>query len=160
MAEITCDKCGHQWQSRTPNPIKCPRCQHLRRKTLPAILRFKVLTRDNFTCVKCGFSNAEGIGLQAHHIVPQSQNGKSVIENLETLCVSCHDEKHRVGKTKFYKSRTYSWSVEVVEAFDRAQAEGVSPNQLVKRLLGLNGDETSDEPPARELLVELDGDEG
>ena len=26
----TCEKCGHEWIMRVTNPIKCPKCGHIR----------------------------------------------------------------------------------------------------------------------------------
>jgi 5-methylcytosine-specific restriction endonuclease McrA len=34
--------------------------------------------------------------LQVHHMKPRSQLGGDVIQNLITLCVSCHQRRHRV----------------------------------------------------------------
>ena len=64
-----------------------------------------------------------------------------------------------------YQSKTWSLSDEVVAAVERAKDErGESPNQYLKRLLKMErtalatGSYMVDDPPARELLVELDGE--
>lgn len=54
--------------------------------------RFKVMERDDFTCVKCGRSPAteKGVRLEVDHIIPYSKGGETVIENLQTLCRECN----------------------------------------------------------------------
>jgi hypothetical protein len=56
-------------------------------------LRWKVFQRDRFRCVKCGASPANDLGckqLHADHILPFSKGGKTVLENLQTLCERCN----------------------------------------------------------------------
>lgn len=55
-------------------------------------LRFRVMQRDNFRCVLCGRSPANNLGLelQIDHIIPYSQNGPTILENLRTLCKDCN----------------------------------------------------------------------
>lgn len=55
-------------------------------------LRFKVLSRDNFKCQACGASPATTPSTILHvdHIIPWSQGGETVIDNLQTLCSDCN----------------------------------------------------------------------
>jgi hypothetical protein len=55
-------------------------------------LRLKLLNRDNFKCVLCGKSPATDFGTKLHidHIIPFSKRGKSIFENLQTLCEECN----------------------------------------------------------------------
>lgn len=55
-------------------------------------LRWKILKRDNFSCVKCGKSPAKDPSIELHvdHIIPWSKGGETVFENLETLCSICN----------------------------------------------------------------------
>lgn len=55
-------------------------------------LRYEVLKRDNFRCVLCGASPAISLGCILHvdHIIPYSKGGKTVAENLRTLCEQCN----------------------------------------------------------------------
>lgn len=55
-------------------------------------LRFQVLKRDSFTCVQCGASPAKDRGVELHvdHIKPWSKGGKTIYENLQTLCSKCN----------------------------------------------------------------------
>lgn len=64
-----------------------------------------------------------------------------------------------------YQSKTWSLSDEVVAAVEKARDErGESPNRYLMRLIAIErtlqivGSNTADNPPARELLVELDGE--
>lgn len=75
-----------------------------RRKTkrMSRGMRYRVLQRDNFTCVLCGIS-AEGGGLlQVDHIVALVNGGNDSLGNLRTLCVSCN-----VGKREAEKEGTF-----------------------------------------------------
>ncbi|MDR0462325.1 MAG: HNH endonuclease [Christensenellaceae bacterium] len=62
------------------------------RRAVGARLRYKVLEKDNFKCVKCGASPATDAGVVLHidHIVPFSKGGETVCENLQTLCSKCN----------------------------------------------------------------------
>jgi hypothetical protein len=55
-------------------------------------LRWHVLQRDRFTCRACGASPANTLGVELHvdHIVPWSKEGKTVLQNLQTLCSVCN----------------------------------------------------------------------
>jgi predicted restriction endonuclease len=55
-------------------------------------LRFKVLKRDNFSCVQCGASPAKNpvVVLHIDHIKPWSKGGETEISNLQTLCQNCN----------------------------------------------------------------------
>lgn len=55
-------------------------------------LRYKVLSRDKFKCVRCGASPATDPICRLHidHIVPFSRGGKTTLENLQTLCEKCN----------------------------------------------------------------------
>jgi len=50
-------------------------------------IRYLVYLRDNFTCQDCGI---KGIGLDIHHKVPFLINRDNSLNNLITLCRSCH----------------------------------------------------------------------
>lgn len=63
-------------------------------------LRWHVLQRDRFTCLACGKSPAltPGVELHVDHITPWSKGGKTVLENLQTLCSACN-----LGKSNVYE---------------------------------------------------------
>lgn len=58
--------------------------------------RRSVYQRDNYQCQNCGaqggpHGNAE---LHAHHVVPKSKGGTHQLNNLTTMCSTCHDAIH------------------------------------------------------------------
>ena len=61
-------------------------------RQVPLGLRYQVLRRDQFRCVLCGRSPATTIGCDLHvdHIVPFSRGGKTLLENLQSLCSVCN----------------------------------------------------------------------
>lgn len=55
-------------------------------------LRKAAIERDGGKCVKCGST----VRLEADHIIPASEGGVEMsLENIQTLCHSCHKEKTR-----------------------------------------------------------------
>lgn len=69
------------------------------RRELSLSLRYEVLRRDNFRCVRCGRSPASERGVELHvdHVRPWSKDGRSTLENLQTLCSACN-----LGKSSRY----------------------------------------------------------
>jgi len=65
------------------------------RETIPLNVRWKILKKDNYTCVKCGQSPAKNndIELEIDHILPVAKGGTNDIENLQTLCRNCNQGK-------------------------------------------------------------------
>lgn len=53
-------------------------------------MRFAIYSRDGYRCCKCGKTTDD---LEIDHIYPISKGGKSVPENLQTLCHSCNYKK-------------------------------------------------------------------
>lgn len=55
-------------------------------------LRFLVMRRDNFKCRNCGRSPATDAGVVLHidHVTAWANGGKTVFENLQTLCSDCN----------------------------------------------------------------------
>jgi 5-methylcytosine-specific restriction endonuclease McrA len=62
------------------------------RREVPLGLRWAVIVRDRCRCVLCGRSPATHVGVSLHvdHVVPFSKGGKTIIENLRTLCDDCN----------------------------------------------------------------------
>lgn len=52
-------------------------------------LRWEILERDHFTCKACGRS-APDVKLHVDHKIPIAMGGKTVTENLHTLCAACN----------------------------------------------------------------------
>ena len=62
-------------------------------------VRLKVLERDNYTCLWCGYVGGAKISyengvhaLVAHHVHERRFGGVAEIANLITLCMSCHNK--------------------------------------------------------------------
>jgi len=64
--------------------------KRLKGKKLIALYR-RAYERDGGLC-KCG--RFVEPGTPPHHSVFRSQGGGDVLENLETLCLECHSQKH------------------------------------------------------------------
>jgi hypothetical protein len=58
-------------------------------------MKFRVMRRDNFKCVKCGRAPAteHGLRLEVDHILAWSGGGETFEENLQTLCYNCNRGK-------------------------------------------------------------------
>ncbi len=66
--------------------------RHKTRREISWRLRFIVMRRDNFKCKCCGRSPATDskIILHVDHVIPYSNGGETVLENLQTLCSVCN----------------------------------------------------------------------
>lgn len=62
-------------------------------------IREQVLFRDGRMCIQCGSED----GLQVDHIVERQHGGGDQLDNLQTLCSTCH--KSKVGGL-FYTAPT------------------------------------------------------
>lgn len=60
------------------------------RDALGAGLRYNILERDEYRCQICGATASDGAALHVDHKIPVAQGGKSVPENLQTLCDFCN----------------------------------------------------------------------
>lgn len=61
-------------------------------RSIPLKLRWDVLKRDKYFCIKCG-RRPPDVELQVDHIIPKSRGGHTSIENLQTLCFDCNQGK-------------------------------------------------------------------
>lgn len=66
--------------------------KHKTNRAISLSLRYKILKRDDFKCVKCGKSPATSPKTILHidHIKPYSKGGETVLENLQTMCSDCN----------------------------------------------------------------------
>ena len=53
-------------------------------------MRYDVLARDGYRCVRCGATAEMGAVLHVDHIIPVSKGGKTEMDNLQTLCEDCN----------------------------------------------------------------------
>lgn len=81
-------------------------------------LRFVVLERDGWKCVRCGMNNDEhvfkfGVSLTIDHI--NKNRTDNFLRNLQTLCLSCHSKKDglenqfKKGKSTWNKGLKYTF---------------------------------------------------
>ncbi len=64
--------------------------------------RERVRQRDGYRCRRCG-----GVGpIQVHHVVKRSLGGGDDLENLESLCVPCHDQVHPERTVRWTRAAT------------------------------------------------------
>lgn len=82
--EIVIEKSISELSATQPSPVT-PR-------SISLSLRYKVLSRDRFRCVKCGRSPATDLNVVLHvdHKYPWSKGGQNTEENLRTLCFDCN----------------------------------------------------------------------
>jgi hypothetical protein len=60
------------------------------RSLLTPSLRYHVLERDGFACRLCGRTVSDGVKLHVDHVLPICKDGKSTVDNLQTLCEECN----------------------------------------------------------------------
>ena len=105
-------------------------------------LRTKILERDNYTCQLCGATNEDRsktkVKLEVDHITPLAFGGKTVEENLWTLCNRCNAGKKSLlsyPETAKNKIITLNLSEDLrLKIAKTASINGVSVNTL---LLGI-----------------------
>ena len=77
------------------NRIQLTKAINYQRSLMTKQLRNLIKERDNYTCQKCGISIKQEphLLLEIDHIIPISKNGKTTIDNLQTLCWKCNRQK-------------------------------------------------------------------
>lgn len=72
--------------------VKSKKINEEDRRDIRLGLRFKILNRDKFKCVLCGNSPATDLKCKLHvdHITPFSKGGKTIKDNLRSLCDDCN----------------------------------------------------------------------
>lgn len=63
--------------------------------------RAECYERDNWTCRDCGVKCANGVRIAAHHIIPRRHGGSDDLDNLLTLCGSCHSRRESLYRAAF-----------------------------------------------------------
>ena len=94
IARVICCSTGHArrfyWDEDENRVREKSWSRSQRERQAPPELVNQVKQRDNEHCVRCGVTSQ----LIVHHIRPVSQSGDATLENLATLCESCHVEAH------------------------------------------------------------------
>ncbi len=72
--------------------------EHDRR--IPDSVRGKVLRRDGYKCVRCGWNHSDWNPsdprhLELHHKKEHAKGGENTEDNLLSICTFCHDDLHR-----------------------------------------------------------------
>lgn len=67
----------------------------IQRQLMTRNLREQIKSRDGYKCVQCGISIKEEphLLLEIDHIIPVAKGGKTIPENLQTLCWRCNRQK-------------------------------------------------------------------
>lgn len=114
----TCAVCGNSFD-RYPNDVPVTgivycssECFWVARKkdeltnvsVTPAVQRKKVLALRANRCERCGYDRVPDV-LQIHHRDENTRNG--VMENIELLCPTCHEEEHFHRKTGRFTPRKH-----------------------------------------------------
>lgn len=62
------------------------------RREVTLSLRYAILKRDRFRCVKCGASPATNPATQLHvdHVIAWANRGETILQNLQSLCSDCN----------------------------------------------------------------------
>lgn len=65
--------------------------------------RQNILENDDYTCVRCGKSNSDGVILQVHHTIYYKgrKPWQYPTEECETLCKGCHAAEHGIIMPKY-----------------------------------------------------------
>jgi 5-methylcytosine-specific restriction endonuclease McrA len=71
-----------------------------RRRTPNPKLRFLVMKEDKYQCRICERSVSDGIKLEVDHIIPWAKGGRTIYENLRTLCSKCNKGKGKLFDEK------------------------------------------------------------
>ena len=64
-----------------------------KKRDIPKRLRLAILNRDKGVCQACG-SRAPDVEIHIDHILPFSEGGKTLPENLQCLCITCNSTKN------------------------------------------------------------------
>ena len=93
--EKYCPKCRQKRNSRSKFCDICgtPLEEREGRIKLPHGMKEKVFRKDGYRCRMCGASKEDGIELTIDHIIPLSTGGTNDLDNLQTLCRECNENK-------------------------------------------------------------------
>ena len=97
--EKYCPKCRQKRNSRSNFCDICGTALEERegRIKLPYGMKEKIFRRDGYRCRMCGASKDNGIELTIDHIKPLADGGTNDIDNLQTLCKECNENKSNLN---------------------------------------------------------------
>lgn len=104
----------------------------------------KAKARDGYQCQRCGVKgpprNPAGPPLVAHHKVPLAYGGPNTLENMTTLCKSCHDAVESLTR-----QQQQAWDKAHPEAVAaRAQRKAEAEEQTLRQLARRRGIDPDD----------------
>jgi 5-methylcytosine-specific restriction endonuclease McrA len=99
-----CEQCVEYYENHWPEMIAAQKGESVglaqserdrranERAKVTKSVRWNVLARDGFKCRVCGRSqlNGDQVILHVDHIKPIAKGGKSIMDNLQTLCIDCN----------------------------------------------------------------------
>ena len=103
--------------------------------TIPKRLRRQVVGRASGFCEYCQTSQAIVITMEIDHIIPQSADGNTTMDNLCLTCTSCNNYKgaHQIGTdpetgrdTPLFNPRTQIWQQHFQWAEDGTRLLGLT----------------------------------
>ncbi len=118
--------------------------------SFPEPLKLKVRQRAHFRCCLC-----HALGIEIHHIIPQSEGGPDLETNAAPLCPSCHDTYGaNPAKRKFIREARDFWHELCERRF--AQGSGVLARfeAMDNRLKGPNAARLIEDPGANILAFD------
>jgi HNH endonuclease len=105
--------------------------------------RLQVLERDNHTCRKCD-KMFDPVMLRVDHKVRPQDGGSGQMQNLQTLCIACHFQKHselresmKVLQSPMTVTLTIQLQPQIYEELKSAAAEcdNATYSQIIENLL-------------------------
>lgn len=89
------------------------------------LIRNQVLVRDKMTCLRCDKNFRAKRELTVHHMIPRIDGGSNDLNNLVSLCTTCHD---------FVEIENLRTKADIIGSYDLGEVPGV---------------EVSDKPPTK-----------
>lgn len=107
----------------------------MKNKTTVSDVFTQCFLRDGHTCQDCGSNE----NLEIHHILPVSQGGKNVLNNLKTVCEKCHvlnykDVHYVKDKTKLIPIEEREKTRHGIDRTKKSQVIVSIPNELLDRI--------------------------
>ncbi len=90
-------------------------------RTIPRVIQYKVLRRENYTCSKCG-QPVKDNEIEFDHIIPWSKGGPTEEHNIKLLCSDCNKKKSNKFEKEYLVS---SGNEHYVEPYDTGIVEFV-----------------------------------
>jgi 5-methylcytosine-specific restriction endonuclease McrA len=100
MKQCANPSCDNEFTPRTHIHSFCSdECRRAVRGSEYRRQRARALLRDGFACTECQIAEAESEHpLECHHKQPLCKGGDHSLGNLQTLCRTCHKEKHKTWR--------------------------------------------------------------